>query len=209
MGKRSVASFVAGVLTLALYVVSAGIALAAVLLLLAPWIPLPQPARPEGLVIGVPAAFAVDASQVSAPSIGVTAAAIRDATGILRIPASTTRVYVGGLSFALVMLAIVWFGVSQLRKVVFSLRDERPFAAANAARIRRIAYAVLAGELLRAAFTIGSNIYIARHFEAEGMSFDVRLNVSITTIVAGLIIFVLAEVFRAGTHLEEEQSLTV
>jgi hypothetical protein len=122
---------------------------------------------------------------------------------------STTRVYVGGLSFALTMLAIVWFGVSQLRKVISSLRDEQPFAAANAARIRRIAYAVLAGELLRAAFTIGSNIYIARYFVADGMSFDVRLNMSITTIVAGLIIFVLAEVFRAGARLEEEQSLTV
>jgi hypothetical protein len=209
MGKRSVASFVASVLTLALYFVSAGIALAAVLLLLAPWIPLPQPARPEGLVIGVPTAFAVDASHVSAPSIGVTAAGIRDATGIVRIPVSQKRVYVSGLSFALVMLAIVWFGVSQLRKVMFSLRDELPFAAENAARIRRIAYAVLAGELLRAAFTIGSNIYVQRHFQAEGMTFDVRFNVSITTIVAGLIIFVLAEVFRAGARLEEEQSLTV
>jgi hypothetical protein len=41
------------------------------------------------------------------------------------------------------------------------------------------------------------------------MTFDVRFNVSITTIVAGLIIFVLAEVFRAGARLEEEQSLTV
>lgn len=209
MGKRSVASFVAGVLTLALYAVSAGIALAVVLLLLTPWMPLPRPDRPEGLVIGVPAAFSIDASRVSAPSIDVTAAGIRDATGILRIPVSTTRVYVGGLVSALAMMAIAWIGVHQLRKVVFSLRDERPFAAANAARIRRIAYAVLAGELVRAAFTIGSNIYIARHFEAEGMSFDVRVNMSITTIVAGLIIFVLAEVFRAGARLEEEQSLTV
>lgn len=210
MGKRSISSLISVVLTVALFGVSVAMVIVTVLLLITPWVPIPAPERPgHELVLGVPTAFSVEASRVSAPSIGVTAAEIRDAEGVLRIPVSAPRVYVSGLAAALLLLAIAWFGVSQLRKVVHSLRDERPFVAANATRIRRVAYAVIGLELLRATMTSYANIYVAEHFQADGLRFIPSFDLSLSTIVVGLIIFVLAEVFRAGASLEEERSLTI
>ena len=47
------------------------------------------------------------------------------------------------------------------------------------------------------------------HFSADGLRFDVRPDFNVFAIITGLIILVIAEVFRAGTRLDEEQSLTV
>ena len=46
-------------------------------------------------------------------------------------------------------------------------------------------------------------------FRAEGLSFDVGPELNVFAIAAGLMILVIAGVFRAGTALDEEQSLTV
>jgi hypothetical protein len=90
-----------------------------------------------------------------------------------------------------VLALIVWV-LGQLRAVFRTLGDGQPFVAANATRIRWIAYAVILGELAR-----------------SGLRFDVRPDFNVLAIIAGLIIFVIAEVFRAGTRLDEDQSLTV
>jgi hypothetical protein len=47
------------------------------------------------------------------------------------------------------------------------------------------------------------------HFFAPGLRFNARPNLSVVTIVHGLIILALAEVFRTGTRLDEDQSLTI
>ena len=53
------------------------------------------------------------------------------------------------------------------------------------------------------------NYYAMTHFSAEGLRFDARPDLNGFAIINGLIILVIAEVFRAGTRLDEEQSLTV
>jgi hypothetical protein len=186
-----------------------GMAIVVVMLLLSPFLPLRGQEGGPGTMLGLPALFTVEATHVTAPTLGVTGAEIREAHGYLRMPIGDRTTLVGTLLFALAALAIVRYGVGQLRKVLVALREERPFDPANAVRIRRIAYVVIGGELLRAGFTFAGNFYVAQHFVADGLRFDVTLGVSVPTLVAGLIIFVLAEVFREGTRLEEEQSLTV
>ena len=47
------------------------------------------------------------------------------------------------------------------------------------------------------------------HFSANGLRFDARPDLNILTIVHGLIILAIAEVFRTGTRLDEDQSLTI
>lgn len=211
MGKRSVASFVSVILTVVSWGIAAGIALSALLLLTSPIIPLRDAGADasSGWVLGLPASFSVEASRVTAPTLGIAGAEIREAQGVLRLPLSTRGNFAGVLVFVIAMLAIAWYGVSQLRKVLFSLRDERPFSADNAVRIRRIAYVVIGGELLRSGFMFAGNFYVAQYFVADGVRFGSSLGLSFPTLVCGLIIFVLAEVFRAGTRLENDQSLTI
>ena len=47
------------------------------------------------------------------------------------------------------------------------------------------------------------------HFSANGLRFDARPDLNVFTIVHGLIILAIAEVFRTGTRLDEDQSLTI
>ena len=93
---------------------------------------------------------------------------------------------------------------------VFStLRAGTPFVADNARRIHRIAFAVIAGEVARATIVFVENYYAMTHFSAEGLRFDARPDFNILAVFSGLIILAIAEVFRAGSRLDEEQSLTV
>jgi len=108
-----------------------------------------------------------------------------------------------------VMFEVALFVVGQLRAVFRTLRDGRPFVPANAVRIRWIAFAVIAGEVGRAVVMYSSNYYVMTHFSANGLRFDARPDVNFFTFIHGLIILAIAEVFRAGTRLDEDQSLTI
>ena len=68
---------------------------------------------------------------------------------------------------------------------------------------------LIAGEFVRAAIVYLENSYAATHFTAEGLRFTARPDLSLAAVIEGLIILVIAEVFRAGTRLDEDQSLTV
>jgi hypothetical protein len=159
----------------------------------------------------IPVSLSADpaTSTAVAPSLGIERAELRDLRGSLRFPAR------GGLFFAanlvllmLAMFLMLWV-TSQLRAVLRTVRDGRPFVPVNATRVRRIGWAVIAGELARTAVVLLENAYAMQHFSAEGLTFSVRPDLSVFAIIQGLIILVIAEVFRAGTRLDEEQSLTV
>ena len=63
--------------------------------------------------------------------------------------------------------------------------------------------------LTRAAIFWAETRYSATHVPIAGVTFDTWPHVSLTTVVLGFIILVIAEVFRAGTRLDEDQSLTI
>jgi Protein of unknown function (DUF2975) len=163
--------------------------------------------------IDIPVSFDVDARavQVSAPALGVGAAEIQHVRGSMSFPPPPlSKASVSGLlAFVAVTLAFILWVLSQLIAVFRSLRDRQPFVPDNAIRIRRIGYAVIAGELARAILVFSANSYAMTHFSADGLRFDARPDVNLLAIIHGLIILAIAEVFRAGTRLNEEQSLTI
>ena len=114
-----------------------------------------------------------------------------------------------GILLLAAMFALMLWVLAQLRAVFRTLRAGRPFVADNARRIRRIAYAVIVGEIARSAATYAGMRYAITSFVVEGVGFEVQPDVNITALVCGLIILVIAEVFREGTRLAEEQSLTI
>ena len=80
---------------------------------------------------------------------------------------------------------------------------------ANATRIRRVGGGLLALEVVRAVMAYASSYGVMTRFAAEGLRFHSRVDFDLIAIIAALILFVIAEVFREGTRLDEEQSLTV
>lgn len=157
----------------------------------------------------IPVSVAVEGGRIAAPSIGIERAELQDLRGSLRFPIQR-----GGLFMANAGLLILGFGVllwltTELQRILRTVRDGKPFAASNATRVRRIAWILIASEFVRTAIVYLENSYAAAHFTADGLRFTARPDLSIAAIIEGLIILVIAEVFRAGTRLDEDQSLTV
>jgi hypothetical protein len=158
----------------------------------------------------IPASFILDTQtlRAAAPSLGITNAefeTVRCAGNVKFAPPSRAFLASVAGSLTLFLALAVWvFG--QLRAVFRTLLDGHPFVAANAPRIRRMAYAVMGGELARSAVA-----YLGSHtvFSAPGLHPDSRPHINVAVLLCGLIMLAIAEVFREGTRLDEEQSLTV
>jgi hypothetical protein len=230
IGKRSVSSFLTVLLNVGWYAAALGLALATCLVLLVPFIEVP------GMRVTIPVSFSVDprTHRVTATSPGIGEARSQDVRiggtpgfgfeigdesrireaqvhvrGSLRFPTRSRLFFVGNAILFIILLAI-WLWVFGLLRAVFrTLRDGQPFVPANATRLRWIAFAVIVGELARSAIVLGENYYAMTHFSADGLRFDAWPDLNAFAIIHGLIILVLAEVFKAGIRLDEEQSLTV
>jgi hypothetical protein len=163
-----------------------------------------------GARMTMPVTVVLDADHmpIVSRSPGGSAAALRDLRGSLAFappPGLSTTV----LAAVVIMLAILLWVIGELRALVRTLRDGQPFVAANARRVRHIGWAIIVGEIARAAMVLCGSDYAMRHFSADGLRFDVRPDVDVTAIVSGLIVLAIAEVFREGTRLDEDRSLTI
>jgi hypothetical protein len=102
-------------------------------------------------------------------------------------------------------LMIVW----RLRRLFDSFSSGEPFRKENAHHLRAIWIIMLGVEIARYALMALTGVLLATHGGplADNAEFEVRLDLS--TWGAILILIVLAEVFREGARLKEEQELTI
>ena len=215
LGRWSVASLLTILVNVASGLVALALVLTAVMLVLAPVVQGPVEVSAGWIGVGtkmtIPVSFSVDARthRVTAPSLGVEDAQLQDVRGLLAFPVRRGAYLYGNMVLLAIMFALALWVLGNLRAVFRTLRAGRPFVRANATRIRTIAWLFIIGELARAAMVFFQNYYAMTHFSADGLRFDAPLDLNFTAIIDGLIILVIAEVFRAGTRLDEEQSLTV
>jgi hypothetical protein len=156
----------------------------------------------------LPVAFELDAGAAQVTSVDRrTSGAIEQASGMLRftMPDRPWFAMAGGA----VMVGLVLWILAELAALCRSVRDGQPFAARNAVRIRRLALALGLAEVSRAAIVYAAQAYVAAQFAADHLRFTAWPRLNAFAIVSALILLVLAEVFRTGTRLDEDQSLTV
>jgi hypothetical protein len=121
-----------------------------------------------------------------------------------------SRLFVAGTACLLIAaLSLILWVLLQLRAVFRTLRAGQPFVPDNAIRIKRIGFAVIVGEAARVLLVFTGMHYAATHFAIQGLQLEVRPDLNLIVIVCGFILLAIAEVFRAGTRLDEEQSLTI
>ena len=220
LGKGSIAARIKVVLDVAWYFIAVSLALMVCLLAASPFldsIPSLEVAGPNvdigpsNVTLSLPVFLDVDADayRVQSTSLGIERAEIRNIQADLRFPARKGVFYFANMGIIVALLAFGLWVLTLLRRVFQTLRDGRPFDRANAGRIRWIGLAFIIGELARTGLGLFWSYYAGTHFTAGGMRFVVHPDLSITGIVTGLIVVVIAEVFRQGTQLEDEQSLTV
>lgn len=109
-----------------------------------------------------------------------------------------------------VALAVAIVIVSRLRSVFATLAAGDPFVPENAAHLRVIGIALAAGELVRYALNSIRNVsmnamQIPIPEEWEGDMFSISIGIWF----AVLTVIVLAEVFREGSRMRQEQQFTI
>ena len=206
IGKRSLASMLKLWLDILYYiVVVAGVVFVA---LAAYYLLAPDPAVME---VEAPIQFRLDgdAFVIRAPALGVEQARIDDATGMLEfdIPVPTVVfLYFGlGAVMAAVVLIVLW----HLRRLFASLVDGRPFTPENARRIAWIAYIVLGGEVLGSCVEYLTQYYVQTRFDTQGLTLHSGMSIDFSTIFAGFVLLVIAELFRIGAGLQKDNELTI
>lgn len=133
--------------------------------------------------------------------------AIEHASGLLRL-ATPDRPWIAIAAAAAIMALTLWI-LAELAALCRSVRDGQPFAPHNATRIRRLALALVLAELSRAGIVFTAHAYVVGHFVSDQVRFTASPHIDPFALVSALILLVLAEAFRTGTELDEDQSLTV
>lgn len=111
--------------------------------------------------------------------------------------------------FSLLSLGVIVPGVVyvciQLRRILTTLADGDPFVPENAPRLTRIAVALAAMEIASIIFVLCMRVFVP---ESDA---ELRPPLSINPVVwAGVAaLLVLAQVFREGTRLREEEKMTI
>jgi hypothetical protein len=164
-----------------------------------------------GTHMTIPVRFSVnaDALRIAAPALGVDRAELIETHGRLRFAAPKGSFLLVNVAFLFALLVLALLGLQRLHAVFGTLRQGQPFAQANAHRLRLVALTVIAGEILSAAMVAFNQFYAKTHFTGAGLRFDWSFNVDFFAIALGLIILAIAEVFAAGTRLDEDQALTI
>lgn len=99
---------------------------------------------------------------------------------------------------------VVHFVLTRLLAIVETVGAGNPFVLPNAARLQRIAWAVLALELMH--FAVGA---IAANVSTPAAPLNISWGFSLTRWLAVLLLFVLARVFEQGARMREELEGTV
>ena len=103
---------------------------------------------------------------------------------------------------------ILWI-VYSLRKIVQSVRQKNPFTSTNGKRLRIIAFSMVGIELIRGLADLTKMLYLEPRLHFETILIRSDISISLHVIIAGLVILVIAEAFRIGAEIKEEQEFTV
>jgi hypothetical protein len=165
----------------------------------------------EGFELDAPVQFRLDrnAYSITSTKLGVDQSSIVDVSGTFKSNVILRPLVVTYLALGTVIAVVVLLVLSFLRRIFASLVDGHPFTMDNARRIRWIAITVLCGEVAGSVVVFITQRYIRSNFESQGLTLNADLALDLSTIFVGLVLLVLAELFRIGSELQIDKDLTV
>ncbi|MEL6829882.1 MAG: DUF2975 domain-containing protein [Pseudomonadota bacterium] len=104
----------------------------------------------------------------------------------------------------IIFAAALAYVCSELRKVLSTLADGDPFVPDNASRLMRIAVALA---IVEVAGIIG--VFLMKMVFGLSGTESLRLSVDLAMIGAIIVLWILAQVFKEGTRLREEERMTI
>lgn len=176
--------------------------------------PLPAPSLPTALAVAsrvlrllIPANLIIGALILALLIAGlIDERGVFNALGIDPSPRNAGMILGGRgiMVIGIASVACVHRILTLLDGIVETVRIGDPFAAVNAARLNRIAWAVLGLEVLRSV-----NAVIASVSATPESQFDIGWSLNFTRWITVLLLFVLARVFEHGTRMRDDLAGTV
>lgn len=205
LGKRSLSSVIKLLLDILYFLMIFAAALAALAL-----IPVAI-FSPCGATISQPVLFELenDVYRIGSLKWNVESAELIEAQGKLHVEGVSRTYMLIGLATASILAAFGAIVLRKLRAVFHTLKEGDPFVLANVARLRFVGFAVLIAELARAMWVFWNSVYLRWHLDMEGIRLRSEFDLHGLTILAGLLLLVIAEVFHVGVQIKEEQKLTI
>ncbi len=108
-----------------------------------------------------------------------------------------------------IFLALVLLFLHHLRRLLERVRGGAPFDPANADRLRWLGILLLSAALWKGVSEFWLSLTIARVLEGPGNDLGTGFELAGSAIGAALALMALAEIFRRGAALEDEQALVV
>jgi len=152
----------------------------------------------------IPVSFDLDPQvySITSPDLGVTGAELLATKGHLKMSGVRFGRLLVGVVPMVVVLAIMLLILKRLSAILATLAQGSPFVPANASRIRAIGFLIIAHELVTAAVVTWWAFDVTRHLHTTGLHFQTAFDISGRTLFAGVILIVLAEVFRLGADMK-------
>ncbi|MGB3626248.1 MAG: DUF2975 domain-containing protein [Henriciella sp.] len=131
--------------------------------------------------------------------------------GAIKVPGMETYVdgvkpgqFIAGLAGLVVFAPGIIYVCMQLKRILSTLADGDPFVPENGPRLTRIALAIALVELARYV-----TVFLLNAFVDLGSEQPVRLSINLAAWAAVVALFILAQVFREGSRLREEEKMTI
>lgn len=125
----------------------------------------------------------------------------------------TQRIGIGhkiiGLLIVLPYFLLAIYFVKQLRDIVRTIDEQNPFAKENARRVRVIGILIFVFIAIDCIGRLAMSGFADTMVIPQGFNLNGRIKVNEGLLVVALAMLVLSEVFRHGSRMREEQSLTV
>ncbi|MFC1493352.1 DUF2975 domain-containing protein [candidate division KSB1 bacterium] len=130
-------------------------------------------------------------------------------TGELTMNASSTGFWLMVTEAMLIWILMGMFILFQVRKIFYNLTKEHPFEQENVKRLRIIGFAMIGAEIINWLLFWIMNLIYSDDFYLYPGEISFGLDKNITVIFIGLVILVIAEIFRVGLDMRKEQELTI
>ncbi len=162
----------------------------------------------DGWPISVPVGSTIGQVTPTSPIIREVKVSVKEASLTFRTQRDwrTIAIAIVGVSFGFGISLVVTY---QLRKIFATLTDTHLFVVGNVYRLRTIAFILMAFSPISWLLSLFTNEYVRTHFSAKGNALNFHYELDFNAILTGLVLLVIAEVFKEGVQLKEEQDLTI
>ena len=146
---------------------------------------------------------------IPAVSKGTPGGIINVTNGNFYVPVDNNWLNILALLFSgIAICAVIIFITYQLKLIFSSLSRNQPFSEPNVSRIRKIGFSLIVFSFLQFLSNIIINRFLISHFSwDEGITLTYTFKFSY--LIAGIVLIMIAEIFKEGVSLKEETNLTI